>query len=192
MTYYVPLEWKSEAWWRNRPLDERLFHMHLPPRIREDLEAGAVDPYCTTWESGRSLLIAGTSGSGKSKKAADILDGLVRAHPISGRWVEADDYIDMIKDSFDNDGLLPEMYSSPHLVKYIKGVFDVVVLDGLGEERLTEFAAHELGSLIRKRFDRLKTTIITSSLSLVDIKHRYGTRLAAALADFDMVTTNGR
>jgi DNA replication protein DnaC len=186
-TYFVPMEWKSEQWWNHRPLEERLFHLHLPARIKEQLRDGAIDPYCATWEPGKSLLIAGKSGTGKSFQAADILDGLIRTHPISGRWVEADDYIDMIKDSFDNDGLLPEMYSSPHLVKYIKGVFDVVVLDGLGEERLTEFAAHELGSLIRKRFDRMKSTIITSSLTLVDIKHRYGSRLAAALADFDQV-----
>jgi DNA replication protein DnaC len=111
---------------------------------------------------------------------------------VSGRWVEADDYIEMIKDSFDNDGLLPEMYSSPHVVKYVKGVFDVVVIDGLGEERLTEFASHELGSLIRKRFDKQKATIITSRLSLQDIKNRYGSRLANPLADFDLEVARGR
>jgi DNA replication protein DnaC len=134
-----------------------------------------------------SVLIYGPSNAGKSVRAAELLKGYI-SNGMSGRWVEADDYIDMIKDSFDNDGKLGDEYSSPYLVKYIKGSFDVLVLDGLGEERLTEFAAHELGSLIRKRHDRLKTTIITSRLSMVDIKNRYGERLATVLDDFSQET----
>lgn len=189
MNYTTPLEWKSEQWWRNRPIDERLFHMHLPPRLA-GMPADVPDiDYLQNWQMGDSLLIYGQSGTGKSELAADVLDALVSRPLVSGRWVEADDYIEMIKDSFDNDGLLPEMYSSPHLVKYIKGVFDVVVIDGLGDERLTDFAKHELGSLIRKRHDRMKSTIITSRLSLADIRDRYDARLATVLADFSMETT---
>jgi len=67
-----------------------------------------------------------------------------------------------------------------------------VVTEGLGEERLTEFASHELGSLIRKRYDKQKATIITSRLSLQDIKNRYGSRLANPLADFDFEVARGR
>ena len=92
----------------------------------------------------------------------------------------------MIKDSFDNEGLLPMEYSSPFMVKNIKGVFDVVVLDGLGDERLTEFAAHEIGTLIRTRYDKMLTTIVTTRLTIPEIKARYGERLASPLAEFDM------
>ena len=188
MNYSTPLEWKSEAWWRNRSTEERLFHLHIPKRIREnmsDWDAFNIGP-------DTNLFLQGSSGSGKSLIAAHTLTRIIKNHKVSGRWVEADDYIEMIKDSFDNDGLLPEMYSSPHVVKYVKGVFDVVVIDGLGEERLTEFASHELGSLIRKRYDKQKATIITSRLSLQDIKNRYGSRLANPLADFDFEVARGR
>lgn len=189
MNYDTPLDWKSELWWRKRPVEERLFHIHLPRRIEAQLigknSAVAVQK---TWTMPPSLLIQGPSGSGKSLRAAELVTAYTTSLDLSGRWVEADDYVEMIKESFNNDGLLPDMYSTPHLVKYIKGSFDVLVLDGLGEERLTDFAVHELGSLIRKRHDRMKCTIITSRLSLGDIKHKYGERLGTVLADFDVET----
>ena len=188
VNFPTPLEWKSEAWWRNRSTEERLFHLHIPKRIRENMDDW--DPVDLAPET--NLFLQGPSGSGKSLIAAKTLTTIIEKHKVSGRWVEADDYIEMIKDSFDNDGLLPEMYSSPHVVKYVQSVFDVVVIDGLGEERLTEFASHELGSLIRKRYDKQKATIITSRLSLQDIKNRYGSRLANPLADFDFEVLRAR
>lgn len=189
MNYSTPLEWKSEAWWRNRPRDERLHHMHIPKRIYENMDGWH---HCPHKKELPNLFIQGPSGCGKSLIAASTLKHLVSEHSASGRWIEADDYIEMIKDSFSNDGELPEMYSSPHVVKYIKGVFDIVVIDGLGEERMTEFASHELGSLIRKRYDKQKATIITSRLSIQDIKNRYGSRLANPLADFDHEVIRGK
>lgn len=183
--FETPLDWKSEVWWRKRPVEERLWHMHIPPRIRGDLRDDQA------WTPGRNLLLHGPAGTGKSRRAADYLTNAVREHDLSGRWIAADDYIEMIKDSFgSDDGLLPDMYHSPYMVKNIKGVFDVVVIDGLGEERLTDFAAHELAGLIRRRFNHMKSTIVTSTLTLDDIKNRYSERLASALADFDMESTS--
>ena len=189
MNYHTPIEWKSEAWWRNRPADERMFHTHLPKRIRENMDGWH---HCPHNKELPNMFIQGPSGCGKSLIAASTLKHLVTEHDCSGRWVEAGDYVDMIKESFDNSGLLPEMYSSPHLVKYIKGVFDVVVIDGLGEEWSTDFAANELGNLIRKRYDQQKATIITSRLSIQDIKNRYGSRLANPLADFSLEVMRGK
>jgi DNA replication protein DnaC len=193
MNYKTPTDWKSEIWWRKRSADERKFHLHLPKRVATDLLSY---PSLTTinpsWDTPPSTLIQGPSGSGKSVRAASMLTSYMDSFELSGRWTEADDYIEMLKDSFDNDGLLPSMYSTPYLVKYIKGGFDILVLDGLGEERLTEFAAHELGSLIRKRHDRMRCTIITSRLSLGDIKNRYGERLGTVLAEFDVESMGGR
>jgi DNA replication protein DnaC len=197
VNYSTPLEWKSEAWWRNRPKDERLHHMHIPKRIYENMDGWHHCPHKIDLPN---LFIQGPSGCGKSLIAASTLKHLVSEHNCSGRWIEADDYIEMLKDSFDtSDGNLPEMYSSPHIVKYVKAVFDIVVIDGLGEERLSPkygedlgFAQHELGSLIRKRYDKGKATIITSRLSIQDIKNRYGSRLANPLADFDHEVIRGK
>ena len=184
MTYTIPQEWKSEVWWRNRPLEERRFHMGLPRRIFEALNTYQLDrdfPTCPGY------IIRGVEW-GDSVQAAFMLNQLVEKG-LSGRWMDADDYIEMLKDSFDSQGGLPAMYGNPYLDKYVKGVFDVVVLDGLGEERKTDFAAHELGTLIRKRYDRMKTTIITTQLTVSDISDalRYGRRVKDAIADFTVL-----
>lgn len=192
-SFPTPTEWKSAVWWRNRPRQERVFHLHIPERIRLNMgEVATSDNFIETWSVKSNLFIQGASGSGKSLVAASTITSIVKRYEASGRWVDADDYIDMLKDSFDNDGLLPEMYSSPHLIKYIKGVFDILVIDGLGDERLTEFASHELGSLIRKRFEQNLSTVITSRLTMQDIKNRYGSRLANPLSEFKLETFRGK
>jgi len=185
MAYTIPQEWKSEVWWRNRPLEERRFHMGLPRRIAESLaDPPDTSPPSLTMAT-PGLIIRGVTIR-ESVIAARILNAYVEAGK-SGRWMDADDYIEMLKDSFDSQGGLPAMYGNPYLDKYVKGVFDVVVLDGLGEERNTEFAAHELGTLVRKRYDRMKTTIITTQLTVSDISGRYGPRVKDAIADFTVL-----
>lgn len=181
-----PLEWKSPQWWRNQPVENRLEFIRPSPRLREVLQEPTNCDDWTDWEKGDNVLISGKSMTGKSRKAVAMARDLVRCHNVSARFVTAEQYIEMLKDSFDNDGLLPIEYSSPYTIKNIKGVFDVLVLDGLGDERLTDFAAHEMGTLIRTRYDRMLTTIVTTRLNMVDIRARYGERLASPLAEFDM------
>lgn len=193
-----PIEWKSAAWWRNRPMLDRIGFTKIPKRIAEQAGArntemtSSVSSFVDNWEPGDNLYIQGPSGSGKSTQAAMALIRLVEHNQASGRWLDPDRYIDMLKDSFDNEGLLPSEYGSPYTVKNIKAVFDIVVIDGLGEERLTEFAAHELGSLIRTRFDNKRTTIITSRLSIEDIKRRYSERLSTPMAEFSVEVLRAR
>lgn len=156
----------------------------IPPRITKFMNENAHTQHAP---NDAGLLLRGDDGLTKSVAAASFLRNIVTADKVSGRWIAADDYIEMLKDSFDSTGGLPAMYSNPHLIKYIKGVFDVLVVDGLGEERKTEFAAHELGSLLRRRYDNLKTTIVTTRLTMSEIVDRYGDRVAVVLADYEMV-----
>lgn len=183
-TFQIPTEWKSAAWWRNRSADERLFHAKIPQRFRS-LEAD-IPPMAAHWannfEEGQSLFIHGKPGTGKTVIAQAVLKLLI-ASGNSGRFVSSDQYIEMLKDQFDNDNVLPEMYSSPHLVKYIQGVFDVVLLDGVGQERETEFSVHEIGSLIRRRYENMRSVIITTTLGVTDFNRRYGDRVKSAILD---------
>lgn len=186
-TYPTPTEWKSENWWRNRSPEERLFHAKIPPRLSRRSDDVVLNTDCLSWlsdyEPGSSLYIYGRPGSGKSTIAQELLKRLVTEHPLSGRFVSADRYLEMLKDQFDNENLLPSMYSSPYLIKYIQGVFDVLVLDGVGQERETEFANHEIGSLIRRRYEDMRTVIITSTLTTLDFTRRYGDRVKSAITD---------
>ena len=186
--YPTPTDWKSENWWRNRAADERLFHSKIPQRLASIPEDGiklntSIMSWLDSYEPGSSLYLHGKTGTGKSVIAQHLLKTLVTTHPASGRFVTADRYLEMLKDQFDNDNLLPSMYSSPYLIKYIQGVFDIVVLDGVGQERETEFANHEIGSLIRRRYEDMRTTIITTTLGVTDFTRRYGERVKSAVLD---------
>lgn len=190
--FETPREWHGPRWWQNRSLEERLFHTRVPKRLQVPLDAPVendwLEAWTAAWEPTSSLLLTGAVKSGKSYTAVHALNILLQTHKLSGRFVDADNYIEMIKASFDSkDGTLPEMYSSPHLIQLIKGVFDVVVLDGLGQERQTDFAKHELGTLLRQRHDNGLSTIITSTLGTVDLIHVYGERVSACLEDMKTV-----
>jgi DNA replication protein DnaC len=181
--YTTPTEWHSTNWWRNRSLEERLFHAKIPPRYAE---APPGSPFLSTakllgeYKPGNDYLFTGAAGSGKTSMAIELMYGILTKGKYSGRFVDADDYIEMIKDSFaSDDGKLSYEYSSPHLLKYIKGVWDVLILDGLGNERQTEFARHEIGSLLRHRYDHKLTTIITSTMGLTDLIAKYGDRVSS-------------
>jgi DNA replication protein DnaC len=189
--FVTPTDWKSEKWWQNRSEQERLFHIRIPKRTESvgDVNLPSkVQAWVDTFNVGDNLLIHGRPGSGKTSLAATVARSLVRKYPVSARYVEADDYVDMIKESFEHGGVLPEMYSTPHLLKYIKSTFDVLILDGLGQERMTEFTSHVIANLIKRRYSSMKTTIIVSPYNVVDINRRYEQFTASALAEYEVVS----
>lgn len=185
----VPTDWKSEKWWNNRTLEERLFHLRIPRRWADaDIALPAqVSHWLKNWQYGDSLYLHGPSGAGKTVIAKVALTCLLSKHSVSGRFVSSEKYIEMLKDSFENDGFLPEMYSSPYLLKYIQGVYSIVLLDSVGNERETEFSVHEIGSLIRRRNEDMRSMIITTHLSVVDFARRYGDRVSGSINDMTIV-----
>lgn len=188
----VPIDWKSEKWWNNRPVDERLSHLRIPKRwvdTSPDLPK-AVNSWLKSYQPGNSLYLYGPSGSGKTSIAQALLKSLISKYPLSGRFVSSEKYIEMLKDSFENDGLLPEMYSTPYLLKYIQGTYSVVLLDGVGNERETDFSIHEIGSLLRRRNEDMRSVIITTTMSVVDFTRRYGDRVSGSLNDMTTIRLN--
>jgi DNA replication protein DnaC len=184
-----PTEWKSARWWQNRTPEERTAWASLPSRWSSialsdvnvsEKSLSKVRSWIDSYTAGVSgLYITGPSAGGKTILAQAVLKELFQCHLVSGRFVSSERYVEMLKDQFDNDNELPEMYAIPHLVKYLQGLFDVVVLDGVGQERSTEFSQHEIGSLLRRRYEDGRTTIVTTALSLPDFVRRYGQRVAA-------------
>lgn len=192
-----PTEWKSARWWQNRPLEERLAWANFPPRWEHaeyDSSRVSDKTYHAIFKfiSGESngLYLHGPSGAGKTPIAVGILKDILNTQAMSGRFITADRYVEMLKDQFDNDNELPEMYSMPHIVKYLKGVFDIVVLDAVGHERSTEFSQHEVGSLLRRRNEDLRKTVITTHLSPTEFIRRYGDRVATVLEDMTITTVS--
>lgn len=185
-----PTDWKSARWWQNRSLEERLAWAHFPRRW----ESATLDHTLMSERTGKrtatflndhhnGMFIYGPSGSGKTPLAISIARELLTTQRLSARFITAERYVDMLKDEFDNDNQLPEMYSLPYLVKYIKGVFDIVILDAVGEERSTDFSKHEVGSLLRRRHEDQRCTIVTTAMTPADFVRRYGKRVSTPVAE---------
>lgn len=194
LQFSTPTDWKSAKWWNNRPLEERLFHCKIP-RKWSALEATVpsdVTRWLKTYEEGDSLFITGPSGSGKTSIAIQTLK-LLLEKDLSGRFLNCEKYLEMLKDSFENDGLLdPNMYSTPYLLRYLQSVFPVVLFDSVGYERETEFANHEVGSLLRRRDEDMRTTIVTTHLPVIHFVRRYGERVSGCISNMKVIDLGKR
>jgi DNA replication protein DnaC len=127
--------------------------------------------------------ICGGTGTGKSWLAAVMLKHSITSWGTSGAFITADRFIEACYDEVRNNGELPDEYSDPHMLKYLRRGYDLVVLDGLGEEKTTEFTIKAVTSLIIARYDQMLPTIITASRPLPMLSSIYGDKLPRIIQD---------
>lgn len=189
--------WKGARYWRNRPLDERLKNLRIPKRFElatldtYNTSIGDEDVYyaVTTWLSnaepnianGTGLFLFGGTGVGKTHIAVGLLKEVVKQCQVSGYFIPATTYIEMMYDELNNEGTLPEEYASPHLSKYLRAIYDVVVLDGLGDENDTDFTRRSITNLLNNRINSNLPTIITSLYNPKKLALRYGERFVSIM-----------
>lgn len=58
---------------------------------------------------------------------------------------------------------------------------DLIVLDDLGAEKVTEFVAQELFTIINHRINRMLPMIVSTNLTPAEIEESYGQRIASRL-----------
>lgn len=193
-------EWHSNKYWQNRSAEDRVKNLRIPARYRDkdlsnyDKSKGdetafeAVEHWCSTIErnhsEGMGLYLYGHTGVGKTHLAQGAALQVIRNHNLSGIFITADRYIEMVYDEMRNDGDLPEPYSDPFLLKYMRRTFDILVLDGLGSERATtEFARNAIISLIDNRYEERLITVVTSILPPAELSRTYGKRLLSIIQE---------
>ena len=188
-------EWKSAKYWRNRPLDERLKNLRVPPRYRlcsfDSFETTtATQPLVKAlhkWvsnmpqnmEEGMGLYISGDVGTGKTHLAVATLKEVIKQHELSGLFLTYDMFCEMVYDS--RDGELPEMYGEENLLKYTRRTYDVVVIDNFNADRVTDYMIKMTADLIQSRYDTQLPTIFTSSERIDKIGGLFTQRIASIL-----------
>lgn len=194
------VEWHGAKYWQNRSSEERLRNMRIPSRYLDkplssfDLSSGDTEAFnaLMVWrkdfdehyKKGMGLVLHGPTGVGKTHLAQAIVRDIITSELHSAMFITADRYADMLYDEQRNKGELPEPYSDPYLLKYMRRVFDILVLDGLGAERATtDFIRNGIVSLIENRYEEQLVTVITTPLSPKDLFKTYGNRFASILQE---------
>lgn len=162
--------------------DGFLFYAGVPKRYIAATLADFWDDIEIPQYNDSGLFLAGGVGRGKTHLAAAIMrDCLPRLRKtVSGRpsatWVSVPDLLLEIRDSFNSpygnvsERTVIERYASPHLL----------VLDDFGAEKSTEWAGEKIYTIISRRVNECRPTIVTSNLSLKEI-HATDPRLASRL-----------
>jgi DNA replication protein DnaC len=117
-----------------------------------------------------SYLLLGEVGQGKTWEAYAILRRLLVEHLVPVGFVTAPDLVAMLRPNADGQADVGLLQSAP-----------VLVLDDLGTERMTEWAAEQLWRVANFRAERRMPWIVTSNLSRTEIEDRYDERLVRRL-----------
>lgn len=115
-------------------------------------------------------------GTGKTMLACAMLRRVVEARGRSVRFVDIQSFLEALKDGMDTPGkqefLMHDALSA-----------DALVLDDIGAERPTEWALDRISYMIRERYARGRTTIITTNFTGPDeIEATFGGRVASRLS----------
>lgn len=111
-------------------------------------------------------LFSGTPGSGKTFMAACLANELIRENGKRVRFATSMDIIEEIKRSWD----FSSGYSESHVLQELTDT-DILVIDDFGVERPKDWIAERFYQIINARYALKKITIITSNLSVDDLKY---------------------
>lgn len=140
-----------------------------------------------------SILFTGKTGCGKTHLAVAIIRELVKrawAHEI--KFITAPELLLEIRATFrpsirkyDDGGRCEADTEQDVLDKYSK--CDLLLLDDLGSEKVSDFTIQSLYLVIDRRNRDLRPTIVTTNLSLEEIETQIDARMASRLADMKVV-----
>ncbi|MER6165025.1 MULTISPECIES: ATP-binding protein [Streptomyces] len=160
-------------------------HPAVAAWVREVAERGRPGPEgAPGLAEGRSLLIVGTTGTGKTYQAY----GAVRSLLIAGvrlRWkaiTAADLYAELRpRPGHDGERELMDLARCP-----------LLIIDDLGAAKNSEWTEEITMRLINRRYNAMLPTLITTNLGMADLRAHIGDRVASRLTEMtDRVILDG-
>ena len=121
----------------------------------------------------KGLLMIGGVGSGKSHLAVAILCEVI-AKGYSGLYYNSPDLLRDIRATFDSEGDVTE----DAILDKITEV-DLLVLDDLGAEKVSEFVLDRLYIVVNKRYEGCKPMIVTTNLEVEELEARLNKRIVS-------------
>ncbi|MFC6067020.1 ATP-binding protein [Streptomyces ochraceiscleroticus] len=133
---------------------------------------------------GRSLLIVGTTGTGKTHQAYGAVRSLLAAG-VRLRWkatTAADLYADLRpRPGHDGERELQDLARCP-----------LLIIDDLGAAKASEWTEEITMRLIDRRYTQMLPTLVTTNLGMADLRAHIGDRVASRLTEMtDKVILDG-
>lgn len=132
-----------------------------------------------------SLLLTGNSGTGKTHIAVSIIRNLIKDGRDDVFFKNIPELMLDLRKSFNEDSKLTES----DIINHYSSI-GFLVLDDLGSEKTSEYAVTSLYMIINRRLSEMKSTIITTNLSLDEIESEISSRISSRLAEYQVMRFN--
>jgi DNA replication protein DnaC len=180
---------------RDRATNARLLGAGIPLRFRAsildnyrtDTEGQAVAltecreyaaEFEDNWSTGRSMMLLGDVGTGKTHLGCAVAQQVIRSHGASARYTMAIEIIRDIKMTFDKKSEQTERDVYAALLAP-----DLLVIDEVGVQHGSDFERQVLFEVIDSRYRQLMPTIVISNLGLAGLRKCLGDRAVDRLTD---------
>ena len=130
-----------------------------------------VDQFAENYQAGRSLILTGNLGTGKTHLASGMVRAVITQHRATALIVSAAEVIRVFKSTMDRSA----SYSDRDLLIELAG-FDLLVIDEVGAQAGTAYELGLLHEVIDRRYQLVVPTVLVSNLAAEDLSLYIGDR----------------